>query len=268
MARLTLAGALERSRAAKRAGFVAFLTAGDPDLRATARYVRALRAEGADIVELGIPFSDPVADGPVIQAAAERALRKGTRLVDVFAALKRLRAAGERVPVIIFTYLNPALRLGPERFAREAAAAGAQGALLVDLPAESSAPWGRALKRSGVELVLLASPTTSDERLRRIGDRSGSIVYYVSREGVTGARRGLPAGLAGRLARVRKLTRKPLIVGFGVSSAGQARLLAPHAAGVVVGSALVRAAAGLAPAKGEKALRRVAQDIVRGLRER
>ncbi|MCX5787177.1 MAG: tryptophan synthase subunit alpha [Elusimicrobia bacterium] len=264
---MTLAEALARARPSKRSGFVAFLTAGDPDLRATARYVSALRSEGADIVELGIPFSDPVADGPVIQAAAERALKKGTRLLDVLAALRRLRAAGERVPVILFSYLNPALRLGAERFAREAAAAGAQGALLVDLPAESAGPWRRALARAGVELVLLASPTTSDERLRLIGDGSGSIVYYVSREGVTGARRGLPPGLAERLARVRRLTGKPLIVGFGVCGADQARRLAPFAAGVVVGSALVRAAAGKSAAAGERALRRLAKDIVRGLSE-
>ena len=169
------------------------------------------------------------------------------------------------MPVILFSYLNPALRFGPERFAREAAAAGAQGALLVDLPAESAGPWKRALARAGMELVLLASPTTSDERLRRIGRGSGSIVYYVSREGVTGARRGLPPGLARRLSRVRRLTGKPLIVGFGVSSALQARRLAPHAAGVVVGSALVRAAAGKPVVQGEKALRRLAKDIVRGL---
>ena len=265
MERLTLAQVLSSSRSRGRCGFIAFVTAGDPDLRATARYVAALRAEGADIVELGVPFSDPVADGPVLQAAAERALKKGTRLEDVLAALRRMRATGEAVPVILFTYLNPLLRLGRDRFARSAAAAGAQGALIVDLPAESAGPWGKALGRHGLELVLLASPTTSDARLRLIGRASGSIVYYVSREGVTGARKELPVGLAERLALVRRLTGKPLIVGFGVASGKQASALAAHAAGVVVGSAIVRAAAGLAPARGEKALRRVARDIVRGL---
>ena len=261
---MTLASSLSR-RNGKKAGFVAFVTAGDPSLDATRRFVSMLRAEGADIVELGVPFSDPVADGPVIQAAAERALRRGASLAGVLAALRRLRAAGETVPVILFTYLNPALTLGPERFAAEAAKAGAQGALLVDLPAEVAGPWRKALARRGLELVLLASPTTSDSRLKLIGRAGGSIVYYVSREGVTGVRRGLAPGLAARLAHVRRVVGKPLIVGFGISNGAQARRLAAHAAGVVVGSALVAAAALKKPADGERAMRRVARDVVRGL---
>lgn len=263
---MSLARALESPRAGGRSGFVPFLTAGDPDLAATRRYVRALAEEGADIVELGVPFSDPVADGPVIQAAAQRALERGASLLKVLALLKSLRQDGARTPVILFTYLNPALRLGLDRFARSAAAAGAQGVLLVDLPVEEAAPWRRALAAQGLELVLLASPTTSDERLRLIGRSGGSIVYYVSREGVTGERKGLPPGLAARLVRVRKLTGKPLIVGFGVQEASQAKVLAAHAAGVVVGSALVKAAAGRKPDRGEREIRRVARDIVRGLR--
>lgn len=261
----SLAAALAAARAKRRAAFVPFVTAGDPDLRATRRYVEALVEEGADILELGVPFSDPVADGPVIQAAAQRALEGGASLAKVLAMLKGLRKDGERTPVILFTYLNPALRLGLERFAESAAASGAQGVLLVDLPVEESAPWRRALAKRGLELVLLASPTTSDERLKLIGRSGGSIVYYVSREGVTGARQGLPAGLAARLKHVGRLTKKPLIVGFGIQEGAQARVLAGHAAGVVVGSALVRAAAGKKAAEGERAMRRVAKDIVRGL---
>ncbi|MBI4348166.1 MAG: tryptophan synthase subunit alpha [Elusimicrobia bacterium] len=265
MARVTLADTIARPNG-KRAAFIPFVTAGDPSLDATRRFVRVLREAGADIVELGVPFSDPVADGPVIQAAAQRALERGTSLAGVLKALRGLRASGERVPVILFTYLNPALRLGPARFAAEAARAGAQGALLVDLPAEEAEPWRRALAGRGLELVLLASPTTSDARLRLIGRKGGSIVYYVSREGVTGARRSLPAGLAARIARVRRLTGKPLIVGFGISGGRQARALAGHADGVVVGSALVAAAAGKGAAAGARAIRRVAPDVLRGLR--
>ena len=261
---MSLAASLARKNG-KKAGFVAFVTAGDPSLDATRRFVSMLAECGADIVELGVPFSDPVADGPVIQAAAERAIAAGASLAGVLAALRRLRASGETVPVIVFTYLNPALTLGPEKFAAEAAKAGAQGALLVDLPAEYSAPWRKALSARGLELVLLASPTTSDARLKLIGRSGGSIVYYVSREGVTGARRGLPAGLAARLAHVRRVTGKPLIVGFGISGGVQARRLAGHAAGIVVGSALVAAAAGKKPADGERAMRRVARSVVRGL---
>lgn len=248
-----------------RPAFIPFITAGDPSLAATRRFVSMLSREGAAVVELGVPFSDPVADGPVIQAAAERALKNGASLAGVLGALRGLRDDGETVPVILFTYLNPAWRMGLERFAEAAARAGAQGALVVDLPAESAGPWRRALAKRGLELVLLASPTTSDARLKVIARSGGSIVYYVSREGVTGARRGLPPGLAARLAHVRKVVRKPLIVGFGISGGKQARALAGHADGIVVGSALVAAAAGKAPEAGERAMRRVARDVMKGL---
>ena len=258
---MSLAGALERRRRLGRCGFVPFLTAGDPSLSATRGHIAALEAAGADILELGVPFSDPVADGPVIQAAAMRALKKSVTLSQVLDLVAALRKKGSRLPVVLFTYLNPVLALGIDEFARRAAKAGVDGVLAVDLPAEESASLSAALKKRGLELVLLASPTTTDARLRRIGKASGSILYYVSREGVTGVRSDLAPNLAARLKRVRRLCGKPLIVGFGVSTAGQARALAPHAEGVVVGSALVAAAA----AGGKALLSRKAREIVKGL---
>jgi tryptophan synthase alpha chain len=255
---LTLAGVLAARRAKGRAGFVPFLVAGDPSAAATAKAAKALADAGADLLEVGVPFSDPVADGPTIQAAGQRALAKGMTLPRAARLVAGLRRAGVDTPAILFTYLNPVLRLGVSAFARLCADSGVAAALVVDLPVEECAPLSKALAERGVELVLLASPTTTDARLRDIGRASGSVVYYVSREGVTGARAGLAPGLAARLKRVRALTGKPLLVGFGVAEPAQARALAAHADGVVVGSALVAAGAkGGAAAVGRLARRLV-----------
>lgn len=238
-----LADALMTRKRNGRCAFVPFLTAGDPSLGATARFMKTLARAGADAIELGVPFSDPVADGPVIQAASQRALRAGATLGRVLALVKRSRREGLRTPVILFTYLNPVLSLGLPRFASACASSGVQAVLIVDLPVEESGPFSRALWARAVELVLLASPTTSRARLKAIGKASGSLVYYVSREGVTGIRQGLAPGIADRLKTVRSLAGKPVIVGFGVSTPAQARALSRHADGVVVGSALVRTVA-------------------------
>ncbi|MFI5362201.1 MAG: tryptophan synthase subunit alpha [Elusimicrobiota bacterium] len=257
--RPSLADVLAARRRTGRAGFVPFVVAGDPSAEATVKAARALAAAGADILEIGVPFSDPVADGPVIQAAGQRALAKGMSLARAARLVSALKRGGVPTPTILFTYLNPVLRLGPSAFARLCADSGAAAALIVDLPVEDAAALTRALAAHGVEIVLLASPTTTDARLRAIGRASGSVVYYVSREGVTGVRAGLAPGLSARLDRVRALTGKALIVGFGVAEPGQARALAPHADGVVVGSALVAASArGGAAAVGRLARRLVA----------
>ena len=262
----SLADALALRRSVgRRAGFVPFLVAGDPSAEATVKIAKALAAAGADILEVGVPFSDPVADGPVIQAAGQRALEKGMSLPRAARLVGAMRRAGVKTPAILFTYLNPVLRLGPTAFARLCADSGVAGALIVDLPVEECAVLSKALAARGVELVLLASPTTTDERLRAIGRASGSLVYYVSREGVTGVRAGLASGLAARLERVRALTGKPLLVGFGVAEPSQARVLAPHAAGVVVGSALVAAAAKAGAAGAAAAAGRLARRIVSAL---
>lgn len=257
----TLADVLRRRRASGRAGFVPFLVAGDPSAAATVKAAKAVVDAGADILEVGVPFSDPVADGPVIQAAGQRALGRGMSLRRAAASVSAMRRAGVGAPAILFTYLNPVLRLGEAGFARLCAEHGVAGALIVDLPAEAAGPMRKALSARGVELVLLASPTTTDARLRAIGAASGSVVYYVSREGVTGVRAGLAPGLADRLKRVRRLTGKPLLVGFGVAEPAQARALAPHADAVVVGSALVAAGAHGGPA----AVGRLARRLVKAL---
>jgi tryptophan synthase alpha chain len=258
--KLSLAETLTLRRAGGRAGFVAFIMAGDPSPKATLAAARALSSAGTDILEIGVPFSDPVADGPVIQAAGQRALGKGMTLVKAAKISADLHRGGVNTPVVLFTYLNPVLRLGLASFARLCRDSAVQAALVVDLPVEESRDFSAALAAQGIELVLLASPTTTDARLRAIGRASGSIVYYVSREGVTGMRSGLAPGLAKRLAHVHRLTGKPLIVGFGVASAAQARSLAPHAAGVVVGSALVAECS-----KGPAAVGRLARSLIKGL---
>jgi tryptophan synthase alpha chain len=245
----------------EKTGFVPFIEAGDPSPAGSISLLLELEKIGAAIVELGAPFSEPVADGPVIAAAAHRSLSRGMSLDKTLDLLGEARKKGLRVPVILFTYLNPVLAMGVERFARRAKDAGAQAALAVDLPAEESEELSRNLRVYGLELVLLASPTTSDERLRLIGRSSGSIVYYVSSAGVTGARKELPKDLRTRLAAVRKLVGKPVIVGFGIATGEQATLLAGRADGVVVGSALVR----LAAEKGPRAAVALAKQIAGGL---
>ncbi len=258
---VSLAEALARRRAFGRAGFVPFLVAGDPTYQGSLRAARALIAAGADILEVGVPFSDPVADGPAIQAAGQRALKNGMTLVKALRMVRDLRKGGAKLPIVLFTYLNPILRMGTRRFAALSAAHGVTATLIVDMPVEESTATETFLAREGVELVALASPTTTDARLARIGRVSGTAVYYVSREGVTGVRKGLAPGLARRLAHVRKLTGKPLMVGFGIAEPSQAKALARHADGVVVGSALV-----LAGAKGGAgAISRLAKQLVAAL---
>lgn len=237
---VTLARTLAARRAFGRAGFVPFIVAGDPSREASLMAARLLAAAGADIIEVGVPFSDPVADGPVIQAAGQRALAKGMSLAKAIGFVRALRADGVTIPVILFTYLNPILRLGLEPFAEACAGAGVNAVLIVDLPAEESRDTAKALTKRGIELVLLASPTTTDERLKLIGKLTGSTAYYVSRQGVTGVRSGLERDIAKRLGHVRRIIKKPLLVGFGVAEPAQARALAPHSAGVVVGSAIVK----------------------------
>ncbi len=220
--------------------FVAYLTAGDPSLAMTARYVRALARAGADIIELGVPHSDPVADGETNQRAAERGLKSGTTLIGILDMARKLRAEGEKVPLVLFSYFNPILRLGLVEFARLARASGITAVLAVDLPPEESKEYREALLASGVGTVFLASPTTRVDRLALIGEASTEFVYYVSRAGVTGTRDSLSATLAEEVARVKAIVKKPVCVGFGISTPEQVREVASIADGVVVGSALVK----------------------------
>jgi len=230
--------AFAAARKARRAALVAYITAGDPSLDRTPELVRALRRGGADIVELGIPFSDPIADGPVNQRAAERALAAGTTVEGVLEAVHEIRAS-EDVPIVLFTYANPVLRYGVERFAHDAAAAGADGVLFTDVPVEELGRFAPALGAAGLDPVPLAAPTSPKARIRAASRAGGGFLYFISRTGVTGARTEIAAGLERQVRAVRRVSRLPVAVGFGIGGPDQVARVARVADGVVVGSAIV-----------------------------
>lgn len=250
-----------------RAAFIPFLTAGDPSLAWTARCVAALEKAGADVIELGVAFSDPIADGPVIQRASQRALGAGASLPKVLALVARMRRGGVKIPIVLFTYFNPLLRMGLARFARVARKAGVQGVLVVDLPLEEAREFRAILGAAGLETVFLTSATTDPARLARIGAASTGFVYYVSRLGVTGARACLSKTLALETARVKKAVRKPVAVGFGVSTPEQAREVGRAGDAVVVGSALVGLSEGRSPAAALRAVVNLASRMMKAMRE-
>jgi len=224
-------------REKKRKALVAYLVAGDPDLESTAKLVPALAEAGADLVELGVPFSDPLADGIVNQLGCQRALESGTTLPKVLAMVADLRKHKCDIPLVLFTYYNPVFAYGREKFEKDAAKAGADGLLLLDLPpeeADQDLPPAADLRR-----IVLVAPTTPEARLRQITQRASGFVYYVSREGVTGMQHSLPATLSDGVTRLKKTTPLPVCVGFGISNPEQAGQVARLADGVVVGSAIV-----------------------------
>ena len=223
-----------------RAAFIPFLMAGDPSLSATAGQLAALAAGGADIIELGVPFSDPIADGPVNQRAAMRALAAGTRLSGILELIARHRDQ-LGVPIVLFTYYNPVYARGLERFAEQAAASGVDGVLCVDLPPEEAEhDLVPVLRERGVDTIFLLAPTSTRDRIARVVAASSGFVYYVSRTGTTGERSSLPPDLMRDLKRLRRRLDLPLAVGFGISSPAQVAAVSEVADGVVVGSALVR----------------------------
>jgi tryptophan synthase alpha chain len=219
--------------------FIAYLTAGDPSLEKTEELIPALEAAGVDIIEVGVPFSDPTADGPVIQAASQRALKKGATLEKILAMIVRLRRFSG-VPIVVFTYYNPILSYGPERFAGDAAAAGVDGLLVVDLPPEEADELRRFTDPAGLDFITLIAPTTDPKRARKILRRASGFVYYISVTGVTGTAAPRPDDVRRDVERLKKMTPLPVAVGFGISTPAQAAAIAPLADGVVVGSALVR----------------------------
>ncbi|PYV23391.1 MAG: tryptophan synthase subunit alpha [Acidobacteria bacterium] len=221
-------------------GLVVYLTAGDPTLEATGGLVAAVDRGGADVIELGVPFSDPLADGPVIQRASERALRAGATLRKILERLPGWREAA-RAPVILFTYYNPVLQYGLENFARAAAEAGADGALVVDLTPEEAEAYVSAMRARKLDTAFLASPTSTDERLERVAKLSSGFLYLISRTGVTGERSEIASTLRPLVERSRRFTSLPLAVGFGLSTPAQVREVQILADAAVVGSALVRA---------------------------
>jgi tryptophan synthase alpha chain len=222
-----------------RKAFIAFVTAGDPSLDRTVEVARALEDAGVDVLELGVPFSDPLADGPVIQRASERALARGTRLASVLEVVRRIRAQSE-LPLLLFSYVNPLLRYGLDRLATDAAAAGADGVLVTDLPPDEGGEWIAHARQAGLDTVFLAAPTSPEARLKRIADCSRGFVYAVSRTGVTGEREAISEDAAGLVGRIKALTDTPVGLGFGLSTPEQVRAAADVADGVVVGSAIVR----------------------------
>jgi tryptophan synthase alpha chain len=247
-------------RAREERALVPFVTAGDPDLATTEALVLAMALAGADAVEIGVPFSDPMADGPTIQGSSERALRAGASLRRVLELVKALRPRVE-VPLVLLGYANPVLAMGEVRFAEAAAAVGVDGAIVVDMPPEESVELRAELAARGIDPILLAAPTTRPERLALLARETRGFLYYVSLTGVTGARAALAAGIEEQVRRVRAVSDVPVCVGFGVSRPEHARELAVFADGVAVGSALVEriAAAGSRDAAVDAAARFVAE---------
>src|ERR1700690_2932686 len=219
-------------------GLVAYVTAGDPSLDATEKIVLAAAKAGADVIELGVPFSDPVADGPTIQRASERALRKGTTLAGVIDLVRRIRKHSG-VPLVLFSYFNPILQMGLEKFAADAEAAGADGVLATDLTLEEAAEYRAIMHAHALDTIFLVAPTSTESRLEQIANASSGFLVVISRAGVTGAREALPAELPGLVRRVRKFTTLPIAVGFGISLPTHVTVLGGIADAAVVGSALV-----------------------------
>jgi tryptophan synthase alpha chain len=228
-----------KRRSEGRSAFVAFLTAGDPSVERTVECAQALDAAGVDVLELGVPFSDPLADGPVIQRASERALSRGVTLRHVLDVVREVRKTS-RLPLLLFSYFNPLLQYGLERVACDAREAGADGVLVTDLPPEEAAEWIEHARKAELDTVFLASPTSPPKRLARVAEASRGFVYAVSRTGVTGERQSLSDDAKPLVSRLQALTSVPVALGFGLSTPEQVREAAAVADGVVVGSALVR----------------------------
>ena len=223
-----------------RSALITFVTAGDPDIQMTERLLQRLSAAGADIIELGMPFSDPMADGPTIQLASERALSAGTTLEGILGCVSQVRQQGLETPVVLMGYYNPIHAYGVEKFAADAATAGVDALLIVDLPPEESASLLRNCRRHGLELIFLLAPTSGAERVQRVLSQAGGFIYYVSVTGVTGAASVDMEEVRRTVAAIKSRTDLPVVVGFGISHPDQAALFGALADGVVVGSAIVR----------------------------
>lgn len=223
----------------KKPSLVAYVTSGDPSLETTRDVVMAAIDAGASVIELGVPFSDPLADGPVIQRASERALKRGASLEQVLKLAAEVRERSQSVGLIIFSYLNPILQMGLEKFCKIARLAGVDGVLVTDLPVEEASAYLAEMRKNDLAPVFLAAPTSTDDRLRRIGEASGGFVYAVSRTGVTGARKETSDDAQKLVRRLRKFTKLPIAVGFGISTPGQITEVGGYANAAVVGSAIV-----------------------------
>jgi tryptophan synthase alpha chain len=257
-----LAETFARIRAEAKPGLVTYITAGDPDLSRTRGVLSALDRAGADVIEVGVPFSDPLADGPVIQRATERALASGTTLSGVLNLVGEARA-DIRAPVVIFSYANPILRLGAERFADRAREAGVDGVLVLDLPIEEAEEFRNMLRARGIDTILLLSPTTSDDRLRQAATLGSGFLYAISRLGVTGARDRVAEGAREMVERIRRVSTLPVALGFGISKPEHVRDVGQWADAAVVGSGLVSV---MAEAGASNDLNRRVEEYVRWLK--
>jgi len=231
--------AFKRLISKKETALIPFLTAGDPSMEITRELVIEMDRQGADIVELGLPFSDPLADGPTIQAASFRALQAGMNPGKFFELTASIRRQSD-IPLVLMGYYNPVLRYGLEKFASDAASAGIDGTIIPDLPLEEAAPWIKACNANGLANILLVAPNTPDSRIKKIVKASKGFIYYVSVLGITGARTSLPAHLSEGLEKVKQFTKKPVAVGFGISRPEQVKNLSSSADGIIVGSAIVK----------------------------
>jgi tryptophan synthase alpha chain len=218
---------------------ICFLTAGDPSLEKTREIILGMEAAGVDCVEIGVPFSDPTADGPIIQAASQRALKNGATLTGILDIIATLRKSSE-IPIVLFGYYNPILSYGPERFAKKAREAGVDGILVVDLPPEEAPELRQYTDPAGIDFISLIAPTTSTDRMKKIAAHATGFLYYISITGVTGTAKPQVAEVKKDVERIRKVTALPLAIGFGISTPEQAKAIAPYADGIVVGSAIVK----------------------------
>jgi len=219
--------------------FIPYIMAGDPGIQRTRELIMILEDCGADIIELGVPFSDPLADGPTIQKAAQRALDEGVTLKKVIELVAELRLTSQ-IPIILMTYYNPVFKYGEERFAHDAAAAGVDGIIVPDLPPDEADNLIKHSRKSGLDTIFLLAPTSTDSRIQKVSRASTGFIYYVSITGITGAKLSLDASLESHIARIRKVTGKPVAVGFGISTPEEASAISRYADGVIVGSAIVK----------------------------
>lgn len=247
--------------AQRRKGLIPFITAGDPDPNRTVEFMHALAAGGADVIELGVPFSDPMADGPVIQQSSERALAKGVTLRHVLADVKRFREKNSTTPVVLMGYANPVERMGVDTFAAAAKEAGVDGVLIVDYPPEESANFAEKMKSSGIDPIFLIAPTSTDERIAEVGQIASGYVYYVSLKGVTGAGHLDVSTIEGKIAAIKSHVPLPVGVGFGIRDAQTARAVAEVADAVVIGSRIVQLLEQAAPSAAVGALTRFITEV-------
>ncbi len=226
-------------KSAKKKAFIAFITAGDPSLDTTYRLVLDMEKQGVDVVELGVAFSDPLADGPIIQAASQRALKKGVNILKILKLVKKLRKK-THIPIVLMTYYNPVFKFGDEKFIKAARGAGVDGVIIPDLPPEEAATMLKSARKHSISTIFFLSPTSSKERIKLISKVSSGFIYYVSLTGVTGTRSAISADIVKNIRLIKKYTKKPICVGFGISKSEHVKKISRVADGVIVGSAIVK----------------------------